>query len=326
MKNGKIIAAAAFFAGVFFALGAPARAAKSSSAQFLSLGFGARALGMGEAFVAVADDASSIYYNPAGLAGVKPEAEDQGPGEKKSSEFLISHSWHIQDTGLTQLAYDRNSTGFSLTYFSAGSLEGRDDMGNIKPDFTADDFAFSGGYALKTGRLSAGAAIKAVHQRIAGSAASAFCADAGALYGLKTLPLTLGLSVSNIGTKVKFESESFPLPVVYRAGLALRTSAHFPAILSAEMDFPNDSPALFRTGVEYTGFKLIAFRAGYRTTPGSQHSAILGKGFGDPSVLSEMYGFFMGIGFVLNQISIDYALLPYGELGSAHRFSLGMKF
>ena len=326
MKTGNTTGAAAIFAGLFFAAVGPALAAKSSSAQFLSLGFGARALGMGEAFVAIADDPSSIYYNPAGLALREPLEKGAEGANTKNSELLISHSWHIQDTGLTQLAYISRSAGFSLTYFSAGSLEGRDDAGNIKPDFTADDIAFSGGYALKTGPLMAGGAIKALRQRIDSSAATALCADAGVLYGFKALPLTLGLSMSNIGTRVKFEHESFPLPVVYRAGLALRTGGSFPGILSAEIDLPNDSSAVFRAGVEYTGFKLVAFRAGYRTTPGSQRSAISGKGFGDSQALSELYGFFMGLGFTLNQISIDYALLPYGELGNSHRFSLNMKF
>ena len=288
-------------------------AAESSAAQFLSLGFGARALGMGEAFAAVADDASSVYYNPAGL-------------EKSGSRLLISHSLHIQDTGLTQLAYTRGHAGFSLSYFSAGSLEGRDDAGNPGPDFTAEDFAFSGGYSAALGRLSVGAVLKAVRQRIKSSAASAFCADAGVLYGFRAAPVTLGLSVSNLGTKIKFEDESFPLPVVYRAGLAVRTGRFFPAVLAAEADFPNDSSAIFRTGVEYTGFGLIALRAGYRTAPGSQRSAVLGQGFGGSSGISELYGFFMGLGFTINPVKIDYALLPYGELGSSHRFSLSMKF
>lgn len=302
------------------------RAAESSAAQFLSLGFGARALGMGESFVAVADDASAVYYNPAGLVLPKPGAgRPSGPG-KSGSELLISHSWHIQDTGLTQLAYSRGHAGFSLTYFSAGSMEGRDDSGNLTPDFTAADLAFSGGYAVKAGRLSAGAALKAVRQRIKNSAASALCADAGLLYAFEPAPVTLGLSVSNLGTKVKFEDESFPLPVVYRAGLAVRTGRSFPAVLSAEADFPNDSSAIFRTGVEYTGFKLIALRAGYRTAPSSQRNAILGKGFGGSSGISELYGFFMGLGFAISPVRIDYALLPYGELGNSHRFSVGMRF
>ena len=48
-------------------------AAESSAAQFLKLGFGARALGMGESFVAIADDISAIHYNPAGLAAYESE-------------------------------------------------------------------------------------------------------------------------------------------------------------------------------------------------------------------------------------------------------------
>ena len=132
--------------------------------------------------------------------------------------------------------------------------------------------------------------------------------------------------MSNLGTEVKFEDESFPLPVVYRAGLAVRTGRSFPAVLAAEADFPNDSSVMFRTGVEYTGFEIIALRAGYRTAPASQRNAILGKGFGGSSGLNELYGFFMGLGFDLKSMKLDYALLPYGELGSSHRFSVGMRF
>jgi hypothetical protein len=313
MKTLKKLTAAWLFAGIILILPGAGRAAESSAAQFLSLGFGARALGMGEAFVAVADDVSAVHYNPAGL-------------KKEGSELLVSHSWHIQDMGLTQLAYAARNAGVSLTYFSAGSMEGRDELGNLAADFTAEDFALAGGYAVKTGRLSAGATLKAVRQRIKASVASAFCTDAGLLYGFETMPVTLGAAVSNLGTRVKFKDEGFPLPLVYRAGLAVRTGKGFPAVLSTEVDFPNDSSALLRVGAEYTGFKLLSLRAGYRTSPVSQRNAILGKGFGDTSGLSQLYGFFMGFGFNLKPVQIDYAMLPYGELGNSHRFSLSMKF
>ena len=313
MKTLKTLTAACLCAGVILILPGAGRAAESSAAQFLSLGFGARALGMGEAFVAVADDVSAIHYNPAGL-------------KKEGSELLVSHSWHIQDTGLTQVAYAGRNAGASLTYFSAGSMEGRDEFGNLAADFTAEDFALAGGYAVKTGRLAAGGTVKAVRQRIKASLASAYCADAGLLYGFETMPVTLGAAVSNLGTRVKFKDEGFPLPVVYLAGLSMRTGKGFPAVLAAEVDFPNDSSAIFRLGAEYTGIKLLALRTGYRTSPTSQRNAILGKGFGGTSGLSGLYGFFMGFGFNLKPVQIDYAMLPYGELGSSHRFSLSMKF
>jgi hypothetical protein len=319
MKPGEKISVIILLACILAAAGGLARAADSSAAQFLSLGFGARALGMGETFVAVADDVSAVYYNPAGLA------RRQAP-ERSDSELLISHSWHIQSMGLTQLAYARSPFGFSLTYFSAGTLEGRDADGNLGSEFTAEDFAMSGGYAVKMGRLSAGAALKGLRQRIESSAASAVCADAGLLYEFAGAPVTAGLAVSNIGTKVKFKEDSFPLPLVYRAGISARSGRSFPAVFALETDFPNDAPAVFRGGVEYTGFELISLRAGYRTSPPSQRRAITGAGFGGASGLGELYGFFMGFGFSFSPVKVEYALLPYGELGNSHRFSLSMKF
>ena len=48
----------------------------TTSAAFLEIGSGARSLGMGSAYVSVADDASSIYWNPAGIVNVnKPEVQ-----------------------------------------------------------------------------------------------------------------------------------------------------------------------------------------------------------------------------------------------------------
>jgi hypothetical protein len=296
------------------ALAAPAGAAQSPAAQFLNLGFGARALGMGEAFTAVADDVSCVYYNPAGLAG--------GAADR---QLAFSHAWHVQDTAVSQAGFMRRPYAASLTYFSAGELEGRDAVANPTGNFTARDFAFGLSRGARLGPLAAGVTGKVVSQRIKSSGATSFAADAGLLYRFEGTPYSLGAALVNFGTKVKFEDESFPLPLKLKIGASASFRSRL--LLAVDAELPDYGPAAARAGAEYRGLEGIALRFGYRTTSSAQRDAILGKGFGDSvSGVSAMYGFFAGVGFEYSGFSLDYALLPYGDLGSAHRFSLGVKF
>jgi hypothetical protein len=289
-------------------------AAQSSAAQFLNLGFGARALGMGEAYTAVADDVSSVYYNPAGLA--------EGGGER---EVSFSHAWHLQDTAVSQAAYMRRPWAFSVTYFSAGDLEGRDSLGNATGDFTARDLAAQVSRGVKLGPLAAGASAKVISQRIKSSGATSFAADLGLLYRPAGRRWSLGAALTNLGTRVKFEEESFPLPLKFKAGGAAELAGG-KLLLALDAEFPNDAPAALRTGAEYRVAEGMALRLGYRTYTRAQRDAALAEGYGGVSGFSSMYGFFAGVGFAYSAFKLDYALLPYGDLGSAHRFSLGMKF
>ena len=70
----------------------------TSAATFLKLGFGARPLGLGEAYVAVADDAAALHYNPAGLAYGPPATAAKNP---RLFEMMVSHSVHIQEIRLS---------------------------------------------------------------------------------------------------------------------------------------------------------------------------------------------------------------------------------
>ena len=291
-------------------------AAESSAAQFLKLGFGARALGMGESFVAISDDLSAIHYNPAGLSAY--ESEDR--------ELLVSHSWHIQDMGLSQIGYKSGSFGSLLTYFSAGDIEGRDASGVLTNNFTAEDMAFSAGYGFDIFGIHAGASIKYIRQKIESSNATAGAIDFGLLYLIEDSPFAIGASVCNAGTKVKFQAKSYSLPLIYRFGVSYNKE-DAPFLFSAQFDLPNDSDGIFRFGGEYRKFGAITPRLGYMTMAKSQSDAVLGKELGSlSSGLSNLYGFFMGIGFEHSDFKLDYALLPYGELGNAHRFSVNLKF
>jgi len=289
-------------------------AAESSAAQFLSLGFGARALGMGEAYTAVADDISSVYYNPAGLA-----AGDAG------REVAFSHAWHVQETAVSQAAFMRRPYAVSVTYFSAGDMEGRDDTGTPTGNFTARDLALQASRGVRLGPLLAGVSGKLISQRIRTSGSTSFAADLGLLYRFEGSPYSLGAALTNFGTRVKFEDESFPLPLRFKAGAAAALSGGR-LLLALDGEFPNDAPAAVRAGAEYRGMEGIALRLGYRTYTKGQRDAVLASDFGGVSGFSSMYGFFAGVGFSYSGFTLDYAMLPYGDLGSAHRFSLGTKF
>ncbi len=300
----------------------PARAAESSAAQFLKLGFGGRALGMGEAYVAVADDAAAVYYNPAGLApAARGAAADPGAGRQAA----FSHSWHIQDMGISQAAFLARPWGAALTYFSAGELEGRTAAGDPAGNFTASDIALSAGYGISRGGLRAGAAVKYIGQKIKDKSAGAFAADIGVLYSLEAAPLTFGVSAANLGTKVRFEEESFPLPLVLRAGAAMRLAAG--TLLAVQADLPNDAGTALRLGAEYCPAAALRLRLGYKTSSSSDRDALLGRELGGTgSGLAGLYGLFAGLGLVYGEFRLDYALTPYGELGNAHRFSFAFKY
>ncbi len=298
------------------ALGGPAAAADTSAAQFLRLGAGARALGMAGACAAVGEGAEAAYYNPASYAQASPRGE-----------LSLSHSWHVQDTGLTHGAYARRGWGASFTWFSAGDLEGRDDSGNPTGSFTAEDAALSAGAAFRWRGAAAGFSLKGIRQRIQERGATAAAADLGLLYPAEPdVPLRLGLSVSNLGSKIKFETEAYPLPVTWRAALAMRPG-HGDTLLALQADVHNDGGSSLGVGAEVRPVAELALRGGYRTSSSEQRDAILGADLGDSaSGMDGLYGFYMGLGFEIRGVMLDYALLPYGDLGSSHRFAVGMKF
>ncbi|MBI3300223.1 MAG: PorV/PorQ family protein [Elusimicrobia bacterium] len=299
----------------------------TSAASFLNLGFGARPLGIGEAFVGMADDVSALHYNPAGLAFDPGQAARQ---TTRRYEMLASHAMHIQDIRLSQFGFLARPWGMSVTHLGLDGIERRTtETAAPEGTFGASDLmlGFSYGKRLTGTAVGLGFTGKFIRQTIGEYSATAYAADMGALYRLRVLPLSLGASVVNLGTKVTFLDQGYPLPLTLRLGGAYGMTAKFPHALSFQLDLPRDNSPAFRLGFEYLGFGPFALRAGYRTTTSAQRTAALGKALGSTAPgLAEFYGMFMGMGFRSKFGNMDYTLLPYGELGNAHRVSFTLRF
>src|SRR5712692_7399865 len=87
-----------------------------SAFQFLKIGVGARGVALGETFVAIANDASALYWNPAGLAQF-PE-----------NEMIVAHTEYVVDIkheflGAVYHLGPGDALGFSVTSLHTADME-----------------------------------------------------------------------------------------------------------------------------------------------------------------------------------------------------------
>jgi hypothetical protein len=330
---------ATLLSSVAFFLGAPLHAAGRTSAAFLQLGSGARASAMGDAFTAVADDASATYWNPAGMARLR------------TPELLAEHALHLQGIGIERLAYvhplrrsrptNRDGAlaapghspalGVSGAFLHLDGIEGR--SGNTaQPDrtFGASDASAALSYAhpLRGGRFAStlGVSAKALQQRIDDRKASSYAFDFGVTQQVGAF--RLGAALANVGPGVKFIDQSYPLPQTVRLGASFQPR-ELPMTVAFGADVPrHDGGVSYRLGAEYGFGDMLAFRLGYTARPGASSRALKGSGLGTVAdgELAKITGLVGGVGFRLLGYGVDYAFQPYGELGSAHKVSLSARF
>jgi tetratricopeptide (TPR) repeat protein len=281
----------------------------TTSANFLKLGAGARPAGMGGAFAASADDINALYWNPAGLALVdSPEAglthNDIGEGLRLEAAAFAMPVKRL-----------KGSLAAGFTMFTVDGIQGYDAGGAKTGTLGAYDKQITFGYGLNLAPgFSAGLALKAITEKLDSYEASACAGDAGLLYRLgpaeQRFPggVTLGLTLRNAGTAMKFIEESSSLPSILCAAAAYETTV-WGGKLITELDYnrPNDNDAFCSAGAEYSVNDLVCLRLGYETK-----DDLAG-------------GMRAGVGFKAGNLGLDYAFLPRGEFGAGHRLSLTLK-
>lgn len=293
----------------------PAAVQAQEGAAFLKIGAGARAAAMGGAYTAVADDANAVAWNPAGLAGIARR------------ELTATHMELRAGTRHDFLGYAQPTRygvfAAAASYLSHAAISGRNASGQPDGSFDAWDGAFSAAYGARIGffpALRLGTAVKLIQSRLADAGASSVAVDFGARYQsneeLGKGAVIAGLSVQNIGRGMRFLEEASPLPLTVAAGLGYR----LPVGVTLAVDYkhrPRGGSSELSAGTEYAIFPAVALRAGYDS-----------KFAGDAALSGQapFGGFAAGFGVKIGGFVVDYALTPFGELGSAQRFSIGGRF
>ena len=237
--------------------------AGTTTCDFLRMEQGARAVGMGGTFVAVADDVYATYWNPAGLA------------QLKKREFGASYARWFEDIDNAFLAYahpinaeNGTTVGGSLTWLGVDEIELYDSSGNYEGMTVVSNYALSLAYARRFMEIaSVGLNIKGISQNLAGLKGSGMAADLGLLAGGEKF--SFGLNVANIGPEFYTDGKKNKLPLNIRTGLAYRFKAlGKPSFLALGLDAPTDSDVIFHIGGESWLTRFFAMRIGYDSFEG----------------------------------------------------------
>jgi len=281
----------------------------TSGAIILKQGISARAQGMGEAFVGIADDINAINYNPAGLAYLeKPELNFS------YLKGLVDTSW-----GSIACAFPAGPgvMGISVFTLQGGLLDVYDGAGvrvntlNAQSDYLA---VFS--YAFKTNRgLLLGFNVKGLYS-ILGQAYTGitYAADIGLLYKVFE-KLKIGFAIQNAGEEIKYIATEDLLPLNIKAGFGwevFRRKELDNITVAFDANYPNDGVLRYNFGVEYKNIEDgVAIRLGYK------FGEVLG---------CYVDSYSAGIGLSDGKFRVDYAFLSKGELGLNHQVSLIIGF
>jgi len=273
--------------------------------EFLRIGINGRAAGMGEAFCAVADNASAVYWNPAGVA------------QLKQKEFSAAYTNLLGAIRIANLVYAQpkgESAGFGIEVNTLYIEDIRRDA--VTGEQTGTFLNYNASLALAYSKslsenLLVGAGLKALQFKLDTESASGAALDLGALYkmGEKT---KAGLVLQNLGTAVQFAGdESAPLATNIKAGVSVQLGTKL--LVASDINKPLSGSWSLSVGGEYTLSNILGLRCGYKLREGGNN-------------LGSLDGISIGLGMNIKSFSFDYALVPYGDFERMNRITLSMKF
>ncbi|MBZ0263828.1 PorV/PorQ family protein [bacterium] len=290
--------------------------------QFLKIPVGARGAAMGHAFSSVSDDATAMFWNPAGLTKTD-----------KTNVTLEQVNWIAEISysavGMSHRLNNSMVVGLFATSLNSGNIE----VTTIdQPDGTGETYAVtdmmvgaSASTAL-TNKFSIGANIKYVHEDFDGDAADAWAIDVGTLYDTGWKTVRLSMNIFNFGPEVQLGGQyndwdngnqvagmsdflPYHFPMTFKMGMAADpwiTNEHR-LTLVAELEHPNDNIERYNVGGEYGFMEMFFLRGGY-------------------TFRHDTLGMSAGLGANWNGFGIDYAYSDFGVLDFVQRFNISFNF
>ena len=263
-------------------------------AQFLKIGVGARATGMGESFAAVANDVNALYWNPAGITNIK------------SISLGVSHTqWFAQlfhnYIGIVIPLSEDNVLGISAVSLTTNEQEvtTADRPDGTGVFYTVNDVAFGLSLAHKlTDRFSVGVTAKYIQQTLYNESANTFAIDIGTYLRTGFHNLVIAMCVSNYGGTMQLEgtdlialadinkniggeynpdarlkTEPWSLPLNFRVGVSMDLIGGMDPLIQSEYNrftmaidgnHPNDNDERLNIGCEYSWDEIFFARFGYK--------------------------------------------------------------
>ncbi len=306
----------------------------TSGAQFLKIPVGARATAMGGAYIANANDATALYWNPAGIVNVK------------ENDLNFSHTewWASLKLNHAAFAHTIDDLGSFGLAFSVLTMDKMEVTTEFDPDgtgefFDAQDLMVGVSFARRlTEDFSFGVTAKYVQQRIWNESATGFAFDVGTQYKVGFRDLTLAMSMMNFGSdlkysgsdlRVKFDqsqslsynrltpselaTEDYPLPLQFQVGLSMTAYRDdtMSMLVAVDVSHPNDNDEHVNLGGELQMFDRVFLRGGYRFGYDTERATF---GAGVVAPLGD------------SSVRFDYAYATYDLLPNVSRFSLGIGF
>ncbi len=310
----------------------------TTAASFLGIDVGPRGTAMGSAYVSLANDATAMYWNPAGIAKLNNFA-----ATFCNTRWLADLSFNY--AGAVLSFGNLGNIGLNATFLGMDQIErttilSPDGTGEL---FDAGSYAFGLSYARNlTDQFAIGLSTKFINERMYHSNAYGFAFDVGAIFDTQFKGLTLGMSITNYGTKMQLEgrdlqvqhdvdpsasgnnpninarllTDNFDLPLMFRFGVSmdmLKGAYNSNLILSLDALHPSDDVEYMNIGGEYVFYNMFSLRAGYKElfSKDSEQGLTFGGGVRHKILGTTTFYF-------------DYSYIDFGVFDAIHIFSVGL--